>query len=184
MKTPFLVASLAAVLLLAGCASVPSGPSVLVLPGTNRDYTEFRDDDMLCRQYASQQVGQPDNDPAVRNAVIGTVIGAAAGAAIGGDHRGAGVGAGTGLLIGSLAGADATQRRGYGSQRQYDNVYIQCMYGKGHRVPVSGGMTSRRVAAPAASAAPSETGAVYPPPPPPPAGMPPAEAPADYPAPR
>ena len=184
MKTPFLVASMAAVVLLAGCASVPSGPSVLVLPGTNRDYTEFRDDDMLCRQYASQQVGAPDNDPAVRNAVIGTVIGAAAGAAIGGNHRGAGVGAGTGLLFGSIAGADTTQRQGYGSQRQYDNVYIQCMYGKGHRVPVSGGMTSRRVAAPAATAAPNEVDAIYPPPPPPPAGMPPAEAPADYPAPR
>ena len=188
MKTPLLAALLAAVVLLGGCASVPSGPSVLVLPGTNRDYTEFRDDDMLCRQYASQQVGAPDNDPAVRNALIGTVIGAAAGAAIGGNHRGAGagVGAGTGLLFGSIAGAEATQRQGYGSQRQYDNVYIQCMYGKGHRVPVAGGMTSRRVAAPvpsaASSAAPSEMDAVYPPPPP--AGMPPAEAPADYPAPR
>lgn len=183
MKTPFLAASMAAVVLLGGCASVPTGPSVLALPGTNRDYSEFRDDDTLCRQYASQQVGAPDNDPAVRNAVIGTVIGAAAGAAIGGSHRGAGVGAGTGLLFGSIAGADTTQRQGYGSQRQYDNVYIQCMYGKGHRVPVPGGMTSRRASAPAA--APAETDAVYPPPPPPPSGTPPAEAPADYyPAPR
>jgi len=180
MKTSLFVVSTAALMLLGGCASVPTGPSVLVLPGTDRDYNAFRDDDMQCRQYASQQVGSPNNDPAVRNAVIGTVIGAVAGAAIGGDHRGAGIGAGTGLLVGSMSGADATQRQGYGSQRQYDNVYIQCMYGKGHRVPVAGSMTGRRI--PAQAPADNRSAGDYPPPPP--SYPPPDSIPPDYPAPR
>lgn len=185
MKTP-LLAAMTAVLLLAGCASVPSGPSVLALPGTNRDYSEFRDDDMRCREYAAHEVGPADNDPAIRNAIIGTVIGAAAGAAIGDSHRAAGTGAGAGLLIGSLAGTETTHYRNRGTQRQYDNVYIQCMYGKGHRVPVSGAMTGRNAVPPPPPppSAPADTvtsGADYPPPP---AGMPPASPPPDYTPPR
>jgi hypothetical protein len=181
MKTPLFAVSAAALVLLGGCASVPTGPSVMALPGSNRTYDQFRDDDMQCRQYAAQQIGSPDNDAAVRSAVVGTLIGAAAGAAIGGDHQGAGIGAGTGLLVGSMAGADTTQTRGYGSQRQYDNVYIQCMYGKGHRVPVAGSMTGRRL--PAQTPVQTETGADYPPPPPP-SYPPPDSIPPDYQDPR
>ena len=158
MKTSLLAASMAAVVLLGGCASVPSGPAYSFCQGPTATTPSSATTNMQCRQYASLQVGAPDNDPAVRNAVIGTVIGAAAGAAIGGNHRGAGVGAGTGLLFGSIAGADTTQRQGYGSQRQYDNVYIQCMYGKGHRVPVAGGMTSRRASTPRTGRCPFRNG--------------------------
>ena len=53
MKTlPALVA-----LLLGACASVPSGPSVLVLPGTGKNFEQFRADDADCRQYANLQLG-------------------------------------------------------------------------------------------------------------------------------
>jgi uncharacterized protein YcfJ len=156
----------------------------MALPGSNRTYDEFRADDMQCRQYASQQVGSADNDPAVRSAVIGTLIGAAAGAAIGGNHQGAGVGAGTGLLIGSMVGADKTQRQGYGSQRQYDNVYTQCMYGKGHRVPVAGSMTGRRLPARAPVQTMESGSDVNYPPPPPPSYPAPDSIPPDYQGPR
>ncbi len=40
-----------------------------------------------------------------------------------------------------LGGADAYGADGYGTQRRYDTAYIQCMYSKGHKVPVSGGYT-------------------------------------------
>src|SRR6266568_6172666 len=80
----------------------------------------------------------------------------AAGAAIGG-RSGAAVGAGGGLLVGSAAGADAADRSAYGVQRRYDYAFIQCMYAKGHKVPVSGRLTSAPPAGPA-----------YAPPPPPP----------------
>ncbi len=153
---------LAAALLLGACVSVPSGPSVMVLPGTGKSFDQFRADDMDCRQFAYSQVGGTDanqvaSESAVKSAAVGTVIGAAAGAAIGG-RSGAAVGAGGGLLVGSAAGADAADRSAYGVQRRYDYAFVQCMYAKGHKVPVSGRFTS---AAPAYAPSP-------PPPPPPP----------------
>jgi len=161
-----LLASMA--VLTTACVSMPEGPSVMVLPGSNMSFEQFRYDDAVCRQYAASQIGQSASDSATQSAVasaaVGTVIGAVAGAAIGG-HNGAGVGAGTGLLIGSMSGTGASQASGYQAQRLYDNAFVQCMYAKGHNVPVAGGMTRRSGAvAPAPSAAPA-------PPPPPPAGM-------------
>ena len=169
MKTSLLsFAAVPALLLLAGCASVPTGPSVMALPGSGRSFDQCRADDADCRQYAQYQVGgsgadQAAADAGVRSAVVGTAVGAVAGAAIGG-HQGAGVGAGTGLIVGSLAGTGAARNSAYGTQRRYDNAYIQCMYAKGDQVPVSGvsrrsAMQERAVAAP--------PGAYYPPPPPP-----------------
>jgi hypothetical protein len=40
-------------LLLAGCASVPSGPSVMALPGSAKGADEFRADDAACRRIAA-----------------------------------------------------------------------------------------------------------------------------------
>lgn len=162
-----LIYSLLALLMLTGCASAPSAPSVLALPGTGRGFDEFRADDMYCRDFAFQQIGgkareQAANSAGIGNAAVGTVVGAVAGAAIGGQ-RAAGAGAGMGLIVGSAAGAGASQTALYGSQRQYDMAYVQCMYAKGHRVPVSATYLPP-------SAAPSApAGAI----PPPPAGMPP-----------
>ncbi|CAL62661.1 Conserved hypothetical protein [Herminiimonas arsenicoxydans] len=125
--------------LLAGCASAPTGPSIAVMPGAGKSFEQFNVDDIVCRQYAANQTGgavQSANNKAVGSAAIGTVIGAAAGAAIGGSHRGAGTGAGAGLLVGSAAGANASQYGTYGAQRSYDISYAQCMYAKGNNVPI------------------------------------------------
>ena len=130
-------------LLLAGCATVPSGPSVMALPGTGKTFEQFRQDDAACRQFALAQIGGADqaaNDAAARDAVVGTVVGALAGAAIGGRDS-AGVGAGMGLVVGSSSVAAASHSGSYGSQRQYDHAYIQCMYAKGQRVPVAANFT-------------------------------------------
>lgn len=167
MKPPtsFRFAALS-LLLLAGCASVPTGPSVMALPGSGKNFDQFRADDADCRIYARQQVGGDANqagvDAGVRSAALGTVVGAVAGAAIGG-RQGAGVGAGTGLVVGSVAGSGAAQSSAYGSQRVYDNTYVQCMYAKGHKVPVSGTFRQGQAAAPAAASAPPA--GYYPPPP-------------------
>jgi outer membrane lipoprotein SlyB len=152
-------------LLLAGCASAPTGPTVMALPGTGKNFEQFRRDDEECRQYAEYQIGgavDSANNSQLRSAAVGTAVGAVAGAAIGG-HQGAGTGAGTGLIVGTMAGAGAAQGSGYDVQRRYDYAYIQCMYSKGEQVPVPAGQLHSRPAAPAAApAAPS-----YPPPPPP-----------------
>ena len=173
MKKRKAVVAALPLILLAACAGVPTAPSVIALPGSGRNYEEFRLDDDWCRRVAFQQVGGQTQDPGVRDATIGTVIGALAGAAIGGKD-GAAVGAGLGLLFGSASGSDATQSYNYGTQRMYDNAYVQCMYAKGHKVPVSASMVSRGGKA----ASPYGSGAAYPPPPP--SGPPPSTVPPDY----
>lgn len=158
-------------LLLAGCVTLPSGPSMMVLPGSGKDFDAFRYDDGMCRQWAAQQLGttpqQAATNAGVSSAAIGTVLGAATGAAIGAAYgnpgMGAAVGSGVGLLGGSAAGANQAAGTQWELQRRYDNAYIQCMYAQGNRVPVPAGALSpsRRQRASA------------PPPPPPPRDVPP-----------
>ncbi len=161
----------AAVLALGACATAPTGPSMLVLPGSGKSFDTFRFDDFECRNFATAQANtqgadQARQDSLVRGAALGTVVGAIAGAAIDGS-RGAGVGAGTGLLIGTASGASSGGGDSYSVQRRYDHAYVQCMYAKGHRVPVDGRL-SEQVGQRPPAASPSVT------PPPPPAGSPPA----------
>lgn len=158
---------LSAAFMLHGCATTPNGPSVMSLPGTGKSFEQFRQDDNYCRQYGSAQIGgssaeEAANDSLAKSAVAGTAIGAVVGAAIGGGD-GAAVGAGAGLFAGTAAGAAAADESGYGAQERYDNAYVQCMYAKGHRVPVNG-----RLAATAAAPA-----SAYHSPPPPPGYRPP-----------
>jgi len=175
MKRFLRLAPLVLLLGLAACATVPSGPSVLVLPGSTKSFDQFRADEAVCREYAYEQVGgttanQAAADSAVRSAAVGTAVGAAAGALIGGG-RGAAVGAGGGLLLGSAVGADAASVSGYASQQRYDHAYQQCMYLKDNKVPVSGRVVSPRRQAyayppPPPNTPPPSGGAYYPPPPP------------------
>jgi hypothetical protein len=86
------VAILISVFFLSACATMPSGPSVLVLPGTGKSYDQFHTDDQTCRQLAHTQITTSPKQP-----------------------------------------SDSDE-----GQQNYDIIYIQCMYGKGHRVPVPG----------------------------------------------
>lgn len=157
---------------LAGCTVMPSGPSVMALPGTGKSFDQFRTDDASCRQYAFAQVGgvsagQAATTSAVGTAALGTAVGAAAGAAFGGG-RGAAVGAGAGLLAGGAVGAGTAQTSGYGIQRRYDYAYIQCMYAAGERVPVPAGAARAYRQQFDADTRRDETAPDVPPPPPPP----------------
>lgn len=149
MRKRFLLVpiSVAALLGIGGCVTLPTGPSVMVLPGSQKPFDAFRADEADCRQYAYAASGGPVGEQAAANsaassAVAGTLLGAAAGAAIGSVSGNAGpgaaIGAGTGLLFGNLAGANAGGASYYYTQRRYDNAYLQCMYGKGNQVPMRG----------------------------------------------
>ncbi|MEO7726472.1 MAG: glycine zipper family protein [Burkholderiales bacterium] len=167
MKSAFRYLLLVAPLVLAACTTIPSGPGVMVLPGTGKNFDDFRLNDIECRQFSNAQIGgkspnQAGTDSGMKSAVVGTVIGAAAGAAIGGG-QGAAIGAGVGLAGGAVAGTASADQSSYGLQRRYDIAYTQCMYAKGHKVPVSGRFESANSPAPAART----------PPPPPPPGAPP-----------
>lgn len=82
------------VFLLDACSTIPSGPSILVLPGTGKAYSQFQNDDLMCRKLVSLQTARSLNESDF-------------------DEDG---------------------------QPIYDIYYIQCMYSKGHRVPVPGDM--------------------------------------------
>ena len=130
-------------LAVAGCVTLPTGPSVRVLPAPGKPFEQFQADDAICRQWAARAIGQGAQEVANQNtatgAVVGTVIGggigAALGAASGNPGAGAAIGAGSGLLIGTASGASAGEVYGQEAQRRYDNTYVQCMYAKGNQIP-------------------------------------------------
>jgi hypothetical protein len=96
--------------MVSACATVPSGPSVMVLPGAGKPFDQFQLDDMVCRQFAQQQIGVAPGQAATQSAVNTAVLGTAAGAQAGAVSSGA-------------------------LQERYDIVYVQYMYAKGDQVP-------------------------------------------------
>jgi len=201
LKRSLFGAGLLGVLALSGCATMPEGPSYAAMPGTRSTFDQFQMDDAACRQYGAQAIGgttpqQNANNAAVGSAVVGTALGAAIGGLLGG-HDGAAVGAGMGLFTGAAVGAGNSQAAGYSSQQRYDNAYYQCMYSRGHRVPVpaSAARSMRQANAgyppppnapapymtPSPPAAPPPNAATPPPNAPPPnAAIPPPNAPPPY----
>ena len=157
---------LTVVLMLSGCATMPPGPSVLVMPGNGKPFEAFQADDSVCRQWAQNQAGwnanQTVNENVVGGAIAGGALGAASGALIGAASGnvgpGAAIGAGAGLLGGAFLGATQAFPAGYEVQRRYDNAYQQCMYAKGNQIPAQVQASNRR----------SARWANPPPPPPPP----------------
>lgn len=173
-----LLASAIVMAVLTGCATMPTGPSVMVLPAPGKPFEVFQADEAVCRQWAFQQSGsQPSetvNQNIANSAAVGALAGAALGAAIGSTsgHAGSGaaIGAGTGLLSGAAAGSGPAYASGWAVQRRYDIAYQQCMYAKGNQIP---GM-QRQAAYPRRTAPPPppppgyKPGSALPPPPPPP----------------
>ena len=139
----------------------------MVLPGTGKSFDQFRFDDNECRQYAHMQSGgnAPDQagvDAGVKSAAVGAAVGAVAGAAIGRSGHAMAAGAGIGTAGGALAGTGAAAQTGRTVQQRYDIAFQQCMYAKGHKIPMAGNHRG-----------PSTYRQASPPPPPPPPGTPP-----------
>jgi Glycine-zipper domain len=153
-------------LMLTACATVPTGPNIMVLPAVGKPFDLFQTEDAYCRYYAQSRLGltpdQAGTQSLIASSALGTAVGAAAGAAIGAAAGNAGlgaaIGAGSGLLVGSASGAQAATESSATLQARYDTAYLQCMYAHGNQVP--------------AVAAPSSP-SFAPPPPPPPAMVPP-----------
>lgn len=166
MKLRTIVLVTAASAMLAGCVTPPMGPTIPVMPGPNKPFTAFQQDDMSCQDYARQQVAggaEAANNKSVTEAIIGTALGAGLGAAVGGG-RGAAVGAASGAVVGTAVGSNTSAHAQYGLQQRYNITYAQCMSSKGNDVQ----MGQRRYRRPPGG---------YPPPygypPPPPYGYPP-----------
>ncbi len=164
------VASIAMLMALSACVQAPMGPTVAVMPGPNKPFEAFNEDQAICRQFAEQQIGgaqQAQNtatNQTLIGAGVGTLLGAGLGAAVGGG-RGAAIGAAAGAVGGTAVGASQAQNTNMTVQQRYDIAYEQCMYSRGNQVP---GYVQP---APAYAA---------PPPPPPPPGAPPPPPPPGY----
>lgn len=165
------------VALLFGCATVPTGPSVMAWPGPGKPFEAFQEDEAVCRQWAEGQAGTSPNEAANETlangmavgAVAGAAVGAMVGAASGNVGAGAAIGAGTGMVGGAAVASGPANAAGYEAQRRYDMAYEQCMYAKGndtqnlrHAVAPASRVFTRRPPPPPPTAAPRP----YPPPPP------------------
>jgi hypothetical protein len=172
-----------------GCATMPTGPSVMVLPSPGKPFDVFQSEDLTCRNWAAQQVGQQPAEAANQNlvggAAIGTLLGAGLGAAIGAASgnagAGAAIGAASGLVGGTAIASGPAYSAGWETQRRYDNAYQQCMYAKGNLIPGVTSSSQRAYSAPPPPP-PSYKSSEPPPqppntrssePPPPPPGEPP-----------
>lgn len=161
------VASAAILMTVSACVQAPMGPTVAVMPGPNKPFAAFNEDQAVCRQFAEQQIGgaqQAENtatNQTLIGAGVGTLLGAGLGAAIGGG-RGAAIGAGAGALGGTAIGASRAQDTTMSVQQRYNIAYEQCMYSRGNQVP--------------GYVQPAPQGSYPPPPPPPPPGYPPPPA--------
>lgn len=124
--------------LVAGCASMPSGPRVAVMPAPGKPFELFVQEDRICRLFAEQSLGKTPSDSSAQafasSAVTGTAVGVAVGGLLGG-HDGASSGAGMGLMTGSMIGAGESEYAASDAQRRYDIAYQQCMYSKGNQLP-------------------------------------------------
>ena len=152
------------VVLLGGCASVPTGPSVMVLPGLGKSFEQFNADDAVCRQWGLQSIGRTPGEAATASGVASAAVGTAVGAA---------------------ADVSGSQYSGQEAQWRYDMAYQQCMYSKGHQIPgvpsgyrgPSGPVPAPPPASspPALAPMPTDSGSIPPPPPglppPPPPGV-------------
>ena len=56
MKISSRLVLVASVLTMTACASVPTGPSVMVLPGQGKTFEQFHADDGACRQVAAREI--------------------------------------------------------------------------------------------------------------------------------
>ena len=141
MKTRALsMIAAAGLLALGGCTTLPSGPSVAVMPGPHKPFEVFEADDNHCRAFADRHVGVNPSTNEQNQVAAGVVAGAVAGAAIGaavgeGDGEAIGTGAAIGALAGGSAGASRGAYESYQLQERYDIAYMQCMYAKGNQVP-------------------------------------------------
>ena len=65
---------------LTACAEMPVGPTVAVMPGPNKPFDVFTQDDFLCQSWALHAIGVPGHDAAAREMLASTAAGAVVGA--------------------------------------------------------------------------------------------------------
>jgi len=131
-----IAAAVTATLIASACGTIPAngGPSVAVLPGGGKSMPEFNIDDIACR--ATAKVKANDNSPLPVGMGLGEpeIVASVRGRLSLRDSNEL-----TGSVFGNAAAADAGAVT---PQVRYDTAYLQCMYSKGHKIPIRGAMSS------------------------------------------
>lgn len=141
----------AAAIAVAGCATIPTAPRVIVLPGAKKSLAQFQSDDAACRGSAAQRLEEKvEAAPAARSSAT----------------AGAGETAAAPPLA-AFGAAALAQRDHWSAQDRFDVAYLQCMYANGNQVPIPRGFVIADPTAPGRHhGLPAEI-------PPPPEGIPP-----------
>lgn len=140
-----------ALLLVAGCATEPPGPTARVMPAPGKPFEVFAQDQAACKDFANGETGggaSLSNLKQFGTAAVTTALGGGLGAALHGT-RGAEIGAALGGIGGGTLAGRGSAADQKGLQSRYDLAYTQCMYAHGNQVA---GMAPARPDAYAAAA--------------------------------
>ena len=118
-----LIASFAAIALLAGCATAPGGADYRPMVDTGHRIGDYNADLAECQQYAQRAAGAGDG--AVAGAVGGAIVMGVLSAILGGG------GHGRWAAVGALSGAASGAAAGETNQR---DVIRRCMANRGYSV--------------------------------------------------
>ena len=130
------IAGAASLVALSSGAYAQYAPTIPASPGPGKPMAYFQQDDSVCQQWANQQVAYAQSqagNQVVGGAVAGAVGGALLGGLLGGG-RGAAIGAGAGAVTGGAAGTAEAQDTAYYGQQRFDQLYQQCMVGRGNQI--------------------------------------------------
>ena len=128
--------AVAAALLASACASIPAGnaPTVAALPGGGKSMPEFNADDIACRSTAHSRANEHGPLPVAMGLGSSVEVASTRGRLALRDNTTES----TGSVFGGAPAADAGT---FTVQQRYDTVYLQCMFSKGHKIPVGGAMS-------------------------------------------
>ena len=126
MKNLFCILSVFAILLVP--LSYASADPV-VDPSSIRNQDRYYRDNAECKAIAKESKGGVGN--VAKDTAIGAGVGAGTGALLGAIGGSTGKGLGIGAVVGGVAGGGMSV---YKNQKSYDQVYKNCMRGRGYRV--------------------------------------------------
>jgi hypothetical protein len=138
------MSSIVSAAVLSSCSIIPTAPMVGALPGPQKTYDEFRNDDFTCRGTAQAAVTPPAQDTttaaptttAPTTTAPATAAGStSAGTTAGGSAGGAAESPAANITTPYTAPTFFSGPTWYELQRWYDATYLQCMFARGHAVP-------------------------------------------------
>lgn len=134
---PVIASAIAATLIASACGTIPAngGPTVAVLPGGGKSMPEFNTDDIACRVTAKAKANDSSPLPVAMGLGKPEIVATVRGRLSLRENAESTTGSVFGNAPAASAGVVTPQVR-------YDTAYVQCMYSKGHKIPIGEAMSS------------------------------------------